>query len=1859
MLENNDAHPYIFDEAIGCWRRSDYVGINYSDGNETEEKIKNIVLSTADRSTLSDELRLHCTDWPTSYHLSGTRANILRPFADTLKSSSVLEIGAGCGAITRFLGETGARVTALEGSLRRASIARQRTIDLSNVEVLAESFANFQTTETFDCITLIGVLEYANLFVPGAHPGLTMLRMVSRLLKENGTLFIAIENKLGLKYFAGAPEDHVWKTMYGIEGRYRADQPSTYGAVELVRLLDEAGMAHVAKYAPFPDYKFPYAIVTESGAAHPGFDAASLASQHTRKDSQLPAELVFSPERVWPEVCQNDLLFDLSNSFLFCAQKTPKKLVSDDILAYNYSTDRKSAYCKEAIFSGHAGESIHVLQRPFSGAPAPHLQKLEWLLKSPKKEDYHRGTSLQSLILDKWKQDDWVVADIAPYLDAHVAAIKQHAHLADAGPALSIHTPLPGHLIDLTLANLISTGSSPSAAAFDQEWKINHTFPLGWLLFRSYLILMQSVTRIGTFSGGGALKRIDLMKLLFQGVGFSVSDNELDTFAHHEAGFLQWVVPQGVTAPINWYAQSPIENHNALELLWYRNSQIQSLEQLRQEDRRTHELLDNQNKALSGELMIASQAQTQSDQQLAALHGQCAQLMEQVSELHQQRLVNTELETQLSRTATQLKAHIPPARKSPVWKLVPRRFRSHEKLNDLDIAFLVSSPAFDADFYLATYPDLPFTGREAAARHFHIFGWRENRKPAVWFDCESYLLANPDVLVEGLDPFVHFLRNGVAEKRRLHHTIHSAPTRSIDTPVHAIGPVHPDPYLPDSAGTKVVRASVRIFVAQADADHYERCRRLMQACEAIGAHHSISLPMSSDGAPLPADLAGHRAASVVHAGDDQWLDFLAAQSLATDRFEVLASISTADPAVQEGTSPDTALMPPETLARTLEQAIHLASEQCALLRTGLPFQQPFQPEPHEIPHGVMHDVYVKTVENPSGVSVPADVGLGQAFFANSLFHKHFLRNRGDLAHFARQRALESLVLYLATARARDFRSAYLAEPQRDAKSHWFELQHDFRPAEKKHAARVLAFYLPQFRPTPENDAWHGKGFTEWYKVRSASPLFAGHYQQHIPHPDIGYYAIEEGSILRKQANMLKAAGMEGLVFYHYWFSGKLILEKAAQILLADTGIDLPFCFCWANENWTKRWDGEDQEVLLAQNYSPDDARAFIDYLIPFFKDHRYIRVNNRPVLIVYRPSSMEMPQEYIRIWGEQCRAHGLEEPYVVATLTRGAASPAPYAMDAALERPLNDWTDGAVPDIRHTLQTYTDLKGSALDYSGVADFYSNQAPRSGFTYLRSVVPVWDNTPRYKSAAYLLHDYSNVKFQHWLTSALEDTSARLPQEEQILVVNAWNEWAEGAHLEPDEKNGYAYLNAVGRALTGQPYFPSSPDTALPLAIRIHPELVSALGQQPQARSLFLHGLRANVPPGGFVVSPDDQGTASFLDGAQLPYHLTSEENDPVALYIDAPVAMPEGTLAMLATCAQRFRGYRVVANHRNDATLISGEALCMAAPTAFVPALWATTSSGLQLGSKVAAQAHCYRIETTDQAAETADRAPSVSTLTRFHSTGSLLELRNAIYSLLVHTRLSVEVALLAQDLDEDQRAQLDALIRSLPLEGSGHQVSVHPFSSDDQVRDLRCVMLNRGIALATHPYVTFLDYDDTLFPGALTHLARRLADTGARATFGRVYHADLDDSNGIVQDRRINHGYGSTYDDFFQDNCAPIHSFMLDKEKLDLDAIRYFPDMKFMEDYYFLLQVFDKDNTDWASLNEPVYLGDYNFRVSGKNHTLVFRNEDERQKILADLHYQICQHRIDELRQRIKLSRLISNSKFGQQALPLTATTAD
>jgi hypothetical protein len=353
------------------------------------------------------------------------------------------------------------------------------------------------------------------------------------------------------------------------------------------------------------------------------------------------------------------------------------------------------------------------------------------------------------------------------------------------------------------------------------------------------------------------------------------------------------------------------------------------------------------------------------------------------------------------------------------------------------------------------------------------------------------------------------------------------------------------------------------------------------------------------------------------------------------------------------------------------------------------------------------------------------------------------------------------------------------------------------PADARPRAMVLAFYLPQFHPIPENDAWWGDGFTEWTNVARGLPRFAGHYQPRLPR-DLGHYRLEGTATLRAQVELARGAGLGGFVYYFYWFNGRRLLDGPLEAMLADRSIDFPFCLMWANENWTRRWDGAEQEVLIAQDYHEADEPALAAELARHFADPRYIRLQGRPVLMVYRASLIPDAAAATARWREQFRALG-EDPVFIMAQSFGDRDPRRFGMDAAVEFPPHKLTTGL--ELLNPGLQILDPAATAQVYC-----YDDVAAASGtdpaeYPLIRTALPGWDNDARRQGQGMVLHGSTPAKYQAWLARLVNDAVAHPVLDTPLVCVNAWNEWAEGAYLEPDVHFGGAYLNATGRAVAG--------------------------------------------------------------------------------------------------------------------------------------------------------------------------------------------------------------------------------------------------------------------------------------------------------------------------------------------------------------------------------------------------------------------------------------------------------------------------
>jgi lipopolysaccharide biosynthesis protein len=348
--------------------------------------------------------------------------------------------------------------------------------------------------------------------------------------------------------------------------------------------------------------------------------------------------------------------------------------------------------------------------------------------------------------------------------------------------------------------------------------------------------------------------------------------------------------------------------------------------------------------------------------------------------------------------------------------------------------------------------------------------------------------------------------------------------------------------------------------------------------------------------------------------------------------------------------------------------------------------------------------------------------------------------------------------------------------------------------------KLIAFYLPQFHPIPENDEWWGKGFTEWTNVTKAEPLFEGHYQPHLP-ADMGFYDLRVPEVMQEQALLAKAHGIDGFCYHYYWFSGKRLLERPLDAMLKDPAVDMPFCLCWANENWTRRWDGDNKKILIAQQYRPEDDAAFIDDLLPYFRDPRYIRLDGAPLLIVYAPQHLPDTRRMTDAWRKHCRDLGVGEVHLCAALIHGNRS-RPEGFDSSVDfPPHNSGSPPANAGVRFTEEYEHSFCGNVFHYEAVARHFLSQSHPGG-RHFRTVFPSWDNTARTGVRANVVINASPENYEIWLAESMQKAADELPDGKKMVFINAWNEWAEGCHLEPDRRHGRAYLEATSRARTGQ-------------------------------------------------------------------------------------------------------------------------------------------------------------------------------------------------------------------------------------------------------------------------------------------------------------------------------------------------------------------------------------------------------------------------------------------------------------------------
>lgn len=474
---------YRIDEITGVYFRDDRNGeFIYNEGSESENLIQAIINETSDISLGSEELTSKINNWFTLYHLSHQRSDLLRPFEDKIKGN-ILEIGSGCGALTRYLGELkNTQVFAIEGNSKKAEITKSRVRDLNNVNVIFENFINLELDLKFDVITMVGVLEYSRSYIASEEPVIDLLKKAKSLLKPDGFLIAAIENQLGLKYFAGAPEDHVGIPFFGIENKYSLNDPTTFGKQELTNKFNQAGFEEFEFLYPFPDYKLPSVILSDNSLRNKKFNLHDLLINRIRFVEKIGYASTFDENKILIPIIKNDLLSQLSNSFLIV---TSRNKMDDGILSYYFSHSRKRLYCKMNTFKVQNNELLVLKTKTF-----PKYKSLSYIIEQRlESENYIYGELYLNKLLTIIESGDWDSYTIflwaQPWMDL---LISKSFPKNENGDLL-----LDGGYFDATPFNLCI---GDELTFFDLEWSIKHPLKLTYILFRSLYYSLSSFGKI-------------------------------------------------------------------------------------------------------------------------------------------------------------------------------------------------------------------------------------------------------------------------------------------------------------------------------------------------------------------------------------------------------------------------------------------------------------------------------------------------------------------------------------------------------------------------------------------------------------------------------------------------------------------------------------------------------------------------------------------------------------------------------------------------------------------------------------------------------------------------------------------------------------------------------------------------------------------------------------------------------------------------------------------------------------------------------------------------------------------------------------------------------------------------------------------------------------------------------------------------------------------------------------------------------------------------------------------------------------------------------------------------------------------
>jgi SAM-dependent methyltransferase len=776
-----DIGLYERDALDGFWRRRvSSIPYPYSDGGAVEERLLRIVTAAADLSTLSLDLAAGLSDWPSHYHLSPMRSNLLRPLVGCL-GRNTLEVGAGCGALTRFLGECGGNVLAVEGRPMRARIAARRCRDLPGVTVVSDRLEDLRPEAKFDAVTLIGVPEYPAGQYAGTAAFRVLLETCRRFLAPGGVLIVALENQLGLKYFAGATEVRDGVPMLGINDLQIPGSALTFGRRELEGMLERCGFERIDLLLPLPDYRFPTTILLPRAYSGRNGDlgVATFLASSAVADPRKPRVPVFSLEGAWPVVCRNGLTADLANSFLFVATQgtvTPR-WCPPGVLIRHYGARRRAEFCREvSVIEDGAG--LRVTRRPMANTKAPEMPvRTRW-----QDEEYIRGEVWSDRLTAALNRPGWAASDVAAWTEPWVRMLRSRAS------GLDIHAPLPGDYLDAVPFNVIRDVEG-RFRFFDLEWEAAEPVELGYVFFRGLYGTLFRVTSVASPAPAQTTRLLPLIHSVAESLGLGLSPSDVERYCAQEnalsewtTGFLGKLSPGGLsqtTLPIRYPAE--VEALSARDSLERRLGEVEQrahgferrsrdlekrshdLEKLaRDVEERSHDLekrsldLEETISALENQLESANRAGAELGAGIESIVNSASWRVTAPF----RRIAGAFLQLYRRAVRAVFAGFLFVLIGKPLARvLCSVRFRGCGLL-------LPANPMFDADFYTSAYPDV--AGAKDPWAHYLAFGAGEGRNPHPLFDTGFYLAANKDVAASGMNPLVHFCEYGAWEGRDPH-----------------------------------------------------------------------------------------------------------------------------------------------------------------------------------------------------------------------------------------------------------------------------------------------------------------------------------------------------------------------------------------------------------------------------------------------------------------------------------------------------------------------------------------------------------------------------------------------------------------------------------------------------------------------------------------------------------------------------------------------------------------------------------------------------------------------------------------------------------------------------------------------------------------------------------------------------------------------------------------------------------------------------------------------------------------------------------------------------------------------------------